>query len=65
MSPEQVAIPVDASGPARVKVTTVGDRWTLAFARDGGLRVEPFGEPYTDVRRACQDAARINERAGQ
>jgi hypothetical protein len=63
MNLDTLPVPTDADGPARVKVTTVGNMWTLAWARNGGITVEPFGQPYSDVQRACRDAARLNERS--
>lgn len=65
MSPESVPVPVDGGEPARAQVTSVGDLWTLAWARDGGRRLEPFGDPFHDVRKACRTATRINARTGQ
>ena len=65
MSPDSIAVPVDNGQPARAQVTSLGDLWTLAWGRDGGRLLEPFGEPYRDVRRACRDANRINARTGQ
>ena len=50
---------------ARVKVTSVGNLWSLAFATDGGRRVEPFGPTYERVADACRDAAHLNARTGQ
>jgi hypothetical protein len=59
-------VPVEQGIPARAKVTSLPDgSWTLAFALDGGRRVEPFGEPFRDVRAACRAAAALNERIGQ
>ena len=50
--------------PLRVKVTTLPDgSWSLAWSRNGGLTVEPFGEPFARVRDACRAAAAINARA--
>ena len=63
MNTATIAIPADASGIARVKVTSLPDgRWTLAACLEGGRRVEPFGDPIPDVRAACRMAAAINER---
>ena len=66
MSPDAIAIPVDNGAPARVKVTTLPDgSWSLAWAREGGLIVEPFGDPFPSPRAACKAAQRINARTGQ
>jgi hypothetical protein len=65
MNVDTLPIPVDATGPARVKVTTVGDAWMLAWAKDGGRTVEPFGDPFPGPRAACKAAARLNARTGQ
>jgi hypothetical protein len=61
-----IAIPSENGNPARAKVTSLPDgSWTLAFATDGGRRVEPVGEPFDDVRLACRAAAALNRRTGQ
>lgn len=65
MNLDTLPIPVENGAPVRVKVTTVGESWSLAWCRDGGLIVEPFGEPIASLRVACRTAARINARAGQ
>ena len=66
MNLDVLPIPTDTDGVARVKVTTLPDgRWTLAWARNGGLTVEPFGDPFPGPRAACRAAARINARTGQ
>ena len=58
-------IPTEQGVPVRAKVTTLPDgSWSLAWSRNGGLTVEPFGQPYRSVREACAAARRINERAG-
>ena len=65
MNVDTLAIPVENGAPVRVKVTDVGDSWHLAWCRDGGLTVEPFGPAFDSLRVACQIAARINARTGQ
>lgn len=62
---ETLPIPSENGTPARVKVTTVGDAWMLAWCREGGRRIEPFGEPFPGPRAACKAAARLNARSGQ
>lgn len=57
-------LPAENGQVVRVKVTSVGDQWSLAACQNGGLTVEPFGEPYADVRKACRDAAALNARSG-
>ena len=64
MIPESIVVPIDNGEPARAKVTTVGELWTLAWARDGGRRLEPFGDPFTNVKEALWVARLINERTG-
>ncbi len=54
-------IPAENGQLVSVKVTSTPDGlWTLAWCHDGGLRVEPFGEPFERVRDACREAAAIN-----
>lgn len=65
MNLDTLPIPVENGEAVRVKVTDVGDSWMLAWCRDGGLIVEPFGEPFASLRVACRTAARINARTGQ
>ena len=60
-----IPIPTENGSPARAKVTTVGDEWVLAWAKDGGRTVEPFGDPFPGPRAACNAAARLNERIGR
>ena len=65
MNLDMIAIPSENGEVARVKVTTVGDEWRLAWARDGGRTVEVFGDPFPGPRAACKAAARLNARSGQ
>jgi hypothetical protein len=66
MNLDALPIPSENGAPARAKVTTLPDgQWTLAWARDGGLTVEPFGDPFPGPRSACRAAARLNARSGQ
>lgn len=59
-----IPIEVEQGVAVRVKVTSLpSGEWTLAWCRDGGLTVEPFGEPFARVRDACRAAAALNERA--
>jgi len=58
-------IPSENGQVARVKVTSVGNFWSLAFATDGGRHVQPFGPTYERVADACRAAAAINGRTGQ
>lgn len=60
---DRIPVLMEGGQPVRVRVTTLADRWTLAYCHDGGLRVEPFGTPYADVRAACKAAERLNARA--
>lgn len=60
-----IPIPVESGAPCRAKVTTLPDgSWSLAWARAGGLQVEPFGEPFRRVADACRAAEQLNARAG-
>lgn len=58
------AIPLEVEGGAVVRACVVQDAtgWRLAWAREGGLRKEAFGEPFAKAREACRAAAKINER---
>jgi hypothetical protein len=59
-----VPVPVEHGVPCRAKVTSLPDgSWSLAWCLDSGLRVEPFGPAYPDVRRACRAAIELNARA--
>lgn len=54
-------VPVENGIPCRAKVTSLPDgTWTLAWCRNGGLRVEPFGPSYARVMDACRAAAELN-----
>jgi hypothetical protein len=59
-----IPLETEQGAPLRVRVTSLpSGEWTLAWGRNGGLTVEPFGDPFASVREACRAAARINERA--
>lgn len=60
---DRLPIPSENGNLVAAKVTSLPDgSWTLAWAMDGGRRVEPFGEPFSDVRRACRAAEALNAR---
>lgn len=58
----EIPIVVEEGHPVRVVVALREGGWYTAWARDGGRRKEPFGQPYATAREAAAAARLLNER---
>jgi hypothetical protein len=59
---DTVPIPVEDGAMVRARVVRVPTGWRVAWARDAGLREEPFGPIYVAPRDATAASRYINAR---